>query len=481
MRRKNAGLGYSVALRALAALLVVALLASVLLYRKTDVPFSAENLENRSAQVAAQMLTGDGSYAAAPRLTRMGVYLKSLLMGMRSSADCETAAQIAIAQADFESATAFMERALELFDGPEAERAQMVLRMGYLYTLQGKYEDALQWLDKGLSYGEVPEARLTRAQVRLNLGDIPGARDDVEACLQELEDPEPILPDVINVFEAAGEYGKAAECCTRLIESTGEAEYLLNRAYCYSSMGRMDEAAADCAAYGQAGGPQTVQAEIMLGLGWMSQSQYRKAGDCYVKALDAGCADPESLYYYVVLCAYITEDYARVSDYGERMIRLYQSGGRTEQADIDMEDTTGRLKVTLVPVDIASLSLMTGAAHMRLEEFDRAVECLSLCLEKNPEASLALYLRGSSLLALERHQEAEADFDAAMAAGEDEEKCRYGRALCRMQLGETDGAMEDFDWVLLNGSDEALFEVSSRLMEELMRQSAAGEKTNNGE
>lgn len=457
-------------MRALAGLLVVTMLASALLYRRADVRINVADLENQGAKVAAQMLVSGDSYASAPRLTRMGALLQSFLNGKRSYADCERAAQIAIAQADFEGAIACTEKAVELYDGPEADLAPMDLRMGYLYTLLGEYEDALKWLDKGLSYGETPEARLTRAQVRLNLGDAEGALTDVDAYLAGAEDPTPMLPYTINVYEAAGQYEKAADCCGKLYEATGDAEYLLNRAYCYTSAGRMDEAEADCESYAKAGGTQTAQADVMQGIGWMRQGSYRKAGDCYIRALDADYTNPESLYYYVVLCAYVTEDYERAGEYGDRMIQRFQSGASLEQASIDMEDTTGRLNVKLAPMDISSLCLMTGASHMRLEHFDRAVECLTLCLEQSPSSTFARYLRGSCLLATEQYREALKDFDAAIEGGEEEERCRYGRAVCRMQLGDEDGAREDLDWVLLHGSDESLFGEASRLMEELLKQ-----------
>ena len=467
-------------MRVLAGVLVVTMLASALLYRRADVRINAAELENQGARVAAQMLVSGDSYANAPRLARMGALLQSFLNGKRSYADCEMAAQIAIARADFEGAIACTEKAIELYGGPEADLAPMDLRMGYLYTLLGQYEDAQEWLDKGLSYGETPEARLTRAQVRLNLGDIQGALEDVDACMAGTDDPGPMLPYMVNVYEAAGEYEKAADCCGKLYEATGEAEYLLNRAYCYTSAGRMDEAEADCAAYAQAGGTQTVQADVMLGLGRMRQSSYREAGDHYIRALDAGYANPESLYYYVVLCAYVTEDYQRAGEYGDRMIQRFQSGASMEQASIDMEDTTGRLDVRLAPMDISSLCLMTGASHMRQEHFDRAVECLTLCLEQSPSSTFARYLRGSCLLATQQYREALKDFDAAIAGGEEEERCRYGRAVCRMQLGDEDGAREDLDWVLLHGSDESLFAEASKLMEELTKQAPEEEGAENG-
>ena len=464
-RKGRAG---TIALRALAGILIVAMLGTVLLYRRTDVVIDLKAMDNRGAQVAAQQLTTLDTYAGAPRLRRMGIYAQSFLRGLSTSEDCDRAAQIAIAQADFEGALAYTERAIELYEGGDEGLAALNARMGYLHTLLGNYKDALNWLDKGLAIVEIPEARLTRAQVRLNLGDPKGALTDAEACIARAEVPWQMLPNLVNIYEAAGDYETATAFYTTLIEATGEPEYMLNRAYCYTSLGSMAEAEADCARYAEADGAETAQAEVMLGIGWMREGSYDKAGECFGRALEQGYLDPEALYYYVVLCAYVTGDETRACEYGDRMIERIRAGGEARSADVQLEDTTGRLNVSLLPLDESSLCMMTGACHMRLKQYDVAVDCLTICLECNPQDGFARYLRASCLLASKHFEEAIVDFDAAIAAGEDEEKCRYGRAVCRSQLGDEAGALEDFDWVMLHGTDDSLFAEATKLMKALL-------------
>ncbi len=448
-----------------------------MLYFRTGVSINPNSVANMGARVASQQLVSGDSYASASRLQRMSTYARNLVSRLDSFADCDRAAQIAIAQEDYIGAVTFNEKAIELFEGDDRTRAALNIRMGYLYTLLGSYKDALNWLDKGLNLVESPEARLTRAQVRLNLGDPGGALKDAEICLANAEDPGLLLANVVNIYEAAGEYETAADCYTELIEATGEPEYRLNRAYCFAKTGKMEEAAEDCARYAEAGGSETAAAEVMLGSGWMREGSYDKAGECFARALDKNYPDPEALYYYIVLCAYVTGDDARTCEYGDRIVERIRSGEQLGSADIQMEDTTGRLNVSLVPLDEASLCLMTGAAHMRQKEYDEAVECLTLCMERSPKNGFAGYLRGSCLLALGHFEEAIVDFDAALEAGEDEERCRYGRAVCRSQMGDISGALDDFDWVMLNGTDEGLFLESSRLMKDLMDSSSEAGKT----
>ncbi len=458
----------AVSRRVLAVILVVAMLSSFLLYFRTDVTLNPKGMDNLGARFATQQLMSGESYAGSSRLQRMSSYALNLLSRLDNSADCDRAAQIAIAQANFVDAITFTGKAIELYEGDEKNLAALNIRMGYLYTLLGQYRDALKWLDKGLAVEEAPEARLTRAQVRLNLGDPQGALKDAETCMNNAEDPEQMFSSVVNIYEAAGEYKTAADYYSFLIDSTGEPDYLMNRAFCYSKLGKMREAANDCAAYTAAGGSEKAAADVMLGCGWMREGNYDIAGECFGRALEEGYPDPEALYYYIVLCAYVTGEDARACEFGDRMVDRIRSGSQAGSASIQMEDTTGRLNVSLVPLDESSLCMMTGASHMRMEQYNEAVECLSMCMERTPQNSFAVYLRGSCLLAMGRFDEAIVDFDAALAAGEEEEKCRFGRAVCRSQLGDVAGAMDDFDWVMLNGTDDGLFLESSKLMKDLM-------------
>ena len=455
--------------RGVAVLLIVALLSALMLYRKTDISLNADDMENKGAHVAATQLLQMDGYVNAPRLNRMTAYARRLIGGEHTFADYEAASQIAVAQNQYADAVAFTRKSIELCPDNAEAYATLCLRLGYLYTLQADYQNALEWLDKGLAVADSPEAQLTRAQVKLNLGDTDGALADVTGYLQKAEDAMPMLPDLINVYEAAGQFDTAATLYTRLIDETGDEDYLLNRAYCYTTLNRMTEAAADCERYAAAGGAEAGSANVMLGIGWMRNGDYAAADECFIRAIDQKYSDPESLYYYVVLCAYITENYSRACEYGDALIDRILRGEASGTASIQVENTTGKLNVALAEIDRASLCLMTGASHVRMGDYEQAVDSLTACLQQDSNAAYANYLRGSCLLAAERFEEAIPDFDTAIAAGEEEEKSRYGRGVCRMQLGDNQGAMDDFDWVVLNGKNKDLFDESSRLILKLMQ------------
>ena len=452
------------------------MIASIVIYQSSGVILNTGSFEEKSARIASRELLKDDGYANATWLERMAAYTRNILSGKSNYAEVEQAVQIAVARADYQDALDLTRRSIELYDGDNEGLGRLYLRMGYLYVMMRDSENALEWLNRGIALAPTPEAYLSRAQVLLTLNQTEPALDDVSAYLDQAEDPEELLPDLINVYEAAGDYETAAALYTRLIDHDAGAEYLLNRAYCRTNLGQMEEAQADRNLYAEAKGEELASADVMIGIGWMRGGEYTKASESFARAIDENYADPESVYYYVVLCVYVNADYEKACTYGDRLITRLREGKSTETAAFEMEKTTGRLNVKLAEMDIPSLCLMTGASHVRRGDYEQAVESLTECLKADQGVVYANYLRGSCYLAAEHYREAIADFDTSIAAGEEVESSHYGRGVSRMQLGDKAGAIEDFEWVLFNGENDELFEESTALMSKLLNDG----KTENG-
>lgn len=456
--------------RVIAAFLVLALLSGILVYRQAEVAVNPEPIENKAVRLAAKQLLTESDYASDSQLGRMAEYTRSLFRGRNTFGEIDTAAQIAAAQGNYPEAVALTGKAIDMYEGGDEKAAELYLRMGYLYVLQNEFMEARKWLDLGLELTDAPDAKLVRAQVLLNIGETETAKQDVTDYLNTAPNAEANLADLINVYEAAGDYQTAIELYTRLIEDSRKAEYNLNRAYCYSSLGSMSSAVADRNAYEKAGGEEVAAADAMLGISFLRNGAYEEAGKRFILSLEEKYSDPQSLYYYIVLCSYISRNYEQACIYGDQLIALVNEGKDEGIATVDMEKTTGKLEVKLAKLDLASLCLMTGASHIQTGTFDQAVDSLTECLRRNEGIVYANYLRGTCLLAAERYEEAIRDLDASIAAGEEVEKSRYSRGVCRMELGDREGAMEDFDWVLLNGKDEELFQEAGLLMNQLLEE-----------
>ena len=464
---------FKLATRIIAAVLAGIMILSTVLYSISQVSLNVENYLEKDYRIAARELLKENTYADASRLAQMTSFARDLLSGRHSFEDVELGVQISVSQGKFDEAIALTEKSISLYEGEDETKGRLYLRLGYLYVMQNDPENAYYWLNKGIDLAPSPEAYLTRAQVELDMGDTEMAMMDAAVYQKATGDSGELLADMVNIYEAAGEFEKAAGMYTLLIDATGNSEYYLNRAYCYTNLGRMAEAAEDRDRYAAAGGAETGNADVMLGLGWMRVKDYVKADDCFVRAIDENYADPESLYYYVVLCSYMTKNYGRVCTYGDRLVDRIRGGSDT-QAEISVEKRTGRLNVSLVKIDLASVYQMSGASHVIMGNYETAAERLTACLAENPGEAYANYLRGVARMALGQLGEAEEDFTAAIEANVETERSYYSRAACRAELGNTEGAIADFEWVVQNGQDADLFRDAAN---QIIRLNAAGTET----
>ncbi len=455
-------------IRITAAVLAVIMISSVVLYQQSGIRLNVEDYETKGARIAARQLLKGDDYANASTLERMTTLARSLIRGRHSIEELETGVQVAVAQANYDEAITLTKKIVDQYEGDEQGVGELCLRLGYLYVMKEDAENALQWLNSGIEYTPTPEAHLVRAQVLLSMDRTAESLQDVNAYMETAEHPEELMPDLINIYEVAGEYETAASLYTKLIDLSGDSGYLLNRAYCRTNIDQMEAAQEDRDRYAAEDGKELATADVMLGLGWMRRNDYKNAGDSFARAIDENYADPNSVYYYVVLCAYVNEDYERVCKYGDQLIDRLLKGESMDTASYTVEKTTGRLSVTLAQMDVSSLCLMTGASHVRLESYDQAVESLTACLKADQGVVYANYLRGTCYLVAERYAEAIADFDTSIAAGEEVERSRYGRGVCRMETGDSAGAIEDFEWVVENGQDEDLFDEAGKLLAELL-------------
>lgn len=468
---------FSPLVRITAAVLAVIMLSGILIYQRSGVTLNAYGFEDKGNRIAARELLRDDEYANASRVEQMTAFAKNLLSGKHSFEDLELGVQISIAHANYDDAIALSGQMLEIYEGDDTGLGRIYLRLGYLYVMKNDPEKALKWLDEGIAITPTAEAYLTRAQVQLSLNDRDAALRDAAVFLNTADDPDDLLPELVNIYEATGEYETAVSYYSKLIGRAGGDEYLLNRAFCLTNLGRMDEATSDRDRYAESGGKELGSADVMLGIGWMRAKDYAKADDCFIRAIDEQYADPESLYYYVVLCAYVTANYERACSYGDQLIARIRSGEEGRTADVAVESSTGRLNVSLVKTDAASLYLMNGASHLYMGNYSQAADSLTACLDTDPSVTYAFYLRGISRLAAEQYSDAIPDFDAAIAAGEETEKSYYSRAVCRMKTDDRQGALDDFGWVVLHGTEEVLFQEASRQMAILMTESDSQDNT----
>lgn len=453
-------------IRAIALLLAITITSSAVLYVQTGTTVRSSDYANRSEALALEQLLASGNYANASRLERMGYLLREAIAGKKTPEDYDIAAQRAISRGEYETAAEDMEVALLLMDENDPARAGLETRLGLLYTLSGSYEDAYTWLSKNIeSTGSAP-IRLARAQVSLNLDDVPGAMNDLNAYLEAvggLDGAEEMLPNIVNIYLAAEDYETALECYNRMLAKEENTDSLLGRAYCLARLGRLEEAEQDRAGYEAAGGKELAQADVFLGLAWMKNGDFNKAAAYFQKADDEQYPSPETLSYYRMICGYSSGDYRQAADSGDRLTAILNADGTVALQEVEVENETGLTRVTARDIPGAEVCRVTGASHLALAEYETAVASLTTGIDTGDTDPYAHYLRGSALLALGRFETALSDFDEAVSAECETEKSRFNRAVCLYALHREE-AKDDLNWVLQNGTDPALRQEAAALL-----------------
>lgn len=454
-------------IRAVALLLAITITSSAVLYVQTGTTVRSSDYANRGEALALEQLLASGDYANASRLERMGYLLREAIEGKKTPEDYDIAAQRAISRGEYETAAEDLEVALLLMEENDPARAGLETRLGLLYTLSGSYKDAYTWLSKNIeSTGSAP-IRLARAQVSLNLDNVSGAMSDLNAYLEAvggLDGAEDMLPNIVNIYLAAEDYETALECYNRMLAKEENTDSLLGRAYCLARLGRLAEAEQDRAGYEAAGGKELAQADVFLGLAWMKNGDFAKATELFQKAGDEQYPSPETLSYYIMLCGYSSGDYRRAADNGDRLTEKMNADGKLALREIGVANTSGLMEVRARDISAAEVCRITGASHLALAEYDAAVTCLTTGIDTGDEDPYARYLRGSALLAKGKFERALTDFNVTVAVKCETERSRFNRALCLYAL-HREGAEEDLNWVLQNGTDPALLQEAATLLE----------------
>lgn len=113
---------------------------------------------------------------------------------------------------------------------------------------------------------------------------------------------------------------------------------------------------------------------------------------------------------------------------------------RTGKLDAALQDC--QRQVALTPGDFAS-QLALGMIQIARSNNSTAVATLNCAIHLNPNNILVLYWRGIAYARLDKNAEADADFSAALAQGDQSPDTYYERGLVREKLGRTAAAIAD--------------------------------------
>ena len=358
----------------------------------------------------------------------------------------ELLADLAIKEERYQDAAGYLERALELSEGLEADAlSRLCLKTASVYVMCGNTDRAVQLLDRTLELDEASlEALLLKAQLALEAGDSRAAMEELERYVELAPEDLNTRLSLARLYESLNDYSAAVTEYELLYEKqSGDESHYLNALRCSFLAGNYEEALGKFDGYLERTGQDSDYYPVALFLRAacvMQLGRLDEAEEGFRQAMDFGY-DEGACMEQVMLCSFDRGDYRQAADYA-----------------VELLETEARLNTPELVYQ------RLGASMMMLERYEEAVQYLDEAKELGLELTGNAYYRGVSLLALHRYDEAAADFGTSIEQGFLTQFCYYNRGVCYVQLLDYEKAALDMEMTLTSGQDPELIEAAREIL-----------------
>ena len=358
----------------------------------------------------------------------------------------ELLADLAIKEERYQDAAGYLERALELSEGLEADAlSRLCLKTASVYVMCGNTDRAVQLLDRTLELDEASlEALLLKAQLALEAGDSRAAMEELERYVELAPEDLNTRLSLARLYESLNDYSAAMTEYELLYEKqSGDESHYLNALRCSFLAGNYEEALGKFDGYLERTGQDSDYYPVALFLRAacvMQLGRLDEAEEGFRQAMDFGY-DEGACMEQVMLCSFDRGDYRQTADYA-----------------VELLETEARLNTPELVYQ------RLGASMMMLERYEEAVQYLDEAKELGLELTGNAYYRGVSLLALHRYDEAAADFGTSIEQGFLTQFCYYNRGVCYVQLLDYEKAALDMEMTLTSGQDPELIEAAREIL-----------------
>ena len=430
-------------LRTLALVLVVLIIFSMYLGMESRILFSGTQYVGRIAEYAASITEDNTGYLTQKRLDRTWSILKSLIRKPKTYDQYEMYASIAIAREDYSGAIQYLKGCIETYTGNDSkELAVMMLRLASLYVITEDYAAALTQLDRTMEKDPgLASAYFMRAEMRMVLGDMDGAAEDVDRYL-ELDGGSPVIMSSLGqLYENVGHPDKAAECYSLAAEN--DPHGYVDLARCRIVTGDIKGARSSLETFRIISSEdKNGEVSALYGVCLMDSGEYTEAASEFRKAVEDGYAPAQLMYEQAMMCSYFAGDY--------------------EAALLDGGDVLTAKKAASEP--LAETEVWIGLCHLMLRQYEEAQDSFQTAMDEDPEREDLRYYLGICAMSLERTWKAIGLFTESIDRGENVTACAYNRALCRYDLGDYTGTRDDLYLVIERDDDPGLSSQARELL-----------------
>ena len=362
---------------------------------------------------------------------------------------------------EYDKALDYLKNALEYCDEDTSTElvADIHLKIAYIYTIKQEYENALKELDElFLISPDLAEAYLIRMEIYSETGEYVKAAQDLEKYI-ELTGMKENYETVAKLYSMGGDQEKALESYQAYLDAMqieGSRNTYETAAYKVES-GLYQEAIADYESlledeeYGRA-------AAYNIGICYLQMEEYEKALDAFGKCSEYA-AEIDGIYYNIGICnmqlgklaeaieafgiSYENESFKTDAIYNRAVCHFTLT-------NTDLEEETRKAELQAAIDDFtAYLALMTEEAKVAAGEGAEVPETVNV----------ANYYRAVCYVSLEEFEKAIEDYTACIEAGVYAEDSMYGRSLIYLQIGKLEEAMEGLTYCIENEihTDECLY------------------------
>ena len=442
-RRSFKKTAYSIIALFLSALFFLSIYANIL----ANIRFSRLNYVKETARYAAEITGEHAEYLTESRLERAWKILRKTVKRPETYEEYDLYASIAIAREDFEEAEKNLRGCIETSEGTTRDLAILHLRLGSLYILQEKDDEAIAELDEALRLEPgLASARYLRGGVYDGKGETEKALADYKVYVNSGTADPSIAAALGTRFEEAGDPETAVKCYSAAMgsEETASPLLYLEKARCEILTGNRTAGTKDLETYfTMTEEDPNGEASALLGACRMEEGAAEEAVELFHRALDNGYENKALLLEQSLMCLYVLERYEEAAADGKEAVAAAESG----------EGGSGQLY------------FWTGMALLALGEYKEAQEYLLTAGEKDPAIEGIHYYLGVCFLANEAYDRAEEEFTASIEKSEYKQESLFNRAICYIESEEPEPAANDLKAAAEDGTDPEITAQAEEILE----------------
>ena len=379
---------------------------------------------------------------------------------------------------EYDKAITSLDKALDLIteESDPALYADLRLKKGCVYTIQGAYEDAVRELDEASRVQpELAEPYLVRVQVYTEQGEIAKAAADLEQYI-ELTGESGMIETLAQMYLQIEERDKAVASYRRLAEKASEDETLVpyNLAVYEMNAGMYEEALANLLACEPS--EKITGLYYNTGVCYMMLNQYPEAVEAFTASMDSESYYTDAVYNRAI-CGVLSQDFEAAAADFTAYIDAFEApesdeaeteGEKPEDDTADLTEETEKSEDdTAAPTaepeksedDAAAPTAEAdavafyyrGVCYLSLDRYAEAAADFTVCLEREVNVNESTLNRGLSYLQGGEYELAKADFTACIDAEYAADDALYYRSIASHGLGDDQAALEDLTVCIEHG------------------------------